>query len=139
MPGTPIPAGKIVPKDYVYPNVSVNEHWHTPSSGGEICWNDLQYIARLNASIYQQNHTTDKYNRALDGELDHIPYIAASSNPTQGYNVHHHTSEFDGGLVLGGGMHDHRNNTNGGYAYSVYHPGTSLPAMAYEAEEVLSI
>lgn len=24
-------------------------------------------------------------------------------------------------------LHDHRDNTNGGFAFAVYHPGTSLP------------
>ena len=137
--GTPIPADRIVPKDYVYPNVSINEHWHTPSTGGEICWNDLQFIARINAIIYRMNHTTDRYNKILDDGSDHIPYLAAPKTPTQGYNTHHHLNEFDGGAIIGAGVHDHRDNAHGGFAYAVYHPGTSLPSLAYEAEEVASI
>ena len=39
------------------------------------------------------------------------------------YVFQYATGEPDDGLPV----HDHRDNFNGGFAFSVYHPGTSLP------------
>ncbi len=126
----------IVPDKYSFPETSSREHWHTPSSGGEICWNNQQWATRMNAIIKEYNKTIDEKLRLLGGEQDHIPYISVPPHPTRAYNVHHHTSEFDGGLIFGAGLHDHRSLAEGGFAYAVYHPGTSLPSKAYEIEEV---
>lgn len=83
-------------------------HFHDGSSG-EIAWNDVQAIAAYNA---------------ISG--DHVPVPAQAS---EGYNKHYHTSEFDGGLAVGLGPHDHRSNDPGygGFAFSCYHPGTAIP------------
>lgn len=82
-------------------------HFHDASQG-EIAWNDVQAI--------------QTYNSIMGENLD-VPDLA-----TEGYNKHYHTSEYDGGLIVGLGPHDHRDNvTGGGFAFAVYHPGTGLP------------
>jgi hypothetical protein len=85
-------------------------HFHDDSTT-QIAWNDVQAILMYN------EHT---------GENLPVPLMA-----TEAYNVHHHTSEFDGGYIPGMGPHDHRDNFNGGFCFSVYHPGTSLPQMPW--------
>ncbi len=123
---------------YVFGETSSKDHWHTPSTGGEICWNNRQWAIRMNALIKEYNKGVDDGLTSLDGEEDHIPYIAIPDHPTMAFNTHHHTSEYDGGLIFGGGIHDHRSMQDGGFAYSVYHPGHNLPNRAYEREEVFS-
>ncbi len=87
--------------------------------GGQmpIAWNDVQ------ASIYE-----NKYIR-----YDQAPLLPIPATATEGYNQHHHTSDFDGGVLPGVmGVHDHRNNLSGGFCFSVFHPGTALPQMTWE-------
>ena len=82
-------------------------HFHD-SSGTEIAWNDVQAIQMWNAIM---------------GEDVPVPAMAS-----EGFNKHGHTSEFDGGLIVGLGPHDHRDAvTGGGFAFAVYHNGTALP------------
>ena len=79
-----------------------------------IAWNDVQAILARNA-------------------LAEIHQLEVPSEATEGYNQHHHTSEFDGGLIPGvRGMHDHRDNKNGGFAFAVFHPATQVPQMPWE-------
>ena len=87
-------------------------HFHD-SSTTEIAWNDVQAISMFNA---------------ITGEEVPVPDTA-----TEGYNRHYHTSEYDGGLIIGLGPHDHRSNdpSYGGVAFAVYHPGTALPQMPW--------
>jgi hypothetical protein len=82
-------------------------HFHDDSQNG-IAWNDV--------------HATIMHNE-LTGEDLPVPLVAS-----EGYNQHGHTGPFDGGWIPGQGIHDHRDNvTGGGFAFAVYHPGTSLP------------
>lgn len=131
-----IPDGMNIFKDFQFSETAFNIHGHTPSSGGKICWNDLQLVNMYNSIIRQVNKAVHELLAVADGTVDHIPYIASPPNPTQGYNTHHHTSEYDGGLIFGGGLHDHRDMSQAGYAYAVYHPATNLPKLPYEREEV---
>lgn len=121
---------------YDYPETSSQEHWHSPSTGGELVWNNQQWAIRMNALIKEYNKTISDTLVDVDSEKDHIPYIAVPAAPTRGYNIHHHSSQFDGGLIFGAGMHDHRSNAHGGFAYAVYAAATSVPVKAYEVEEV---
>ena len=84
-------------------------HCHDSSMGG-IAWNDVQAIQLFNQMM---------------GENIPVPEVAS-----EGYNQHYHTSEYDGGLMLGTrGPHDHRSGdpNYGGYAFATWHPGTALP------------
>lgn len=85
-------------------------HFHD-DSGAPIAWNDVQAIMFFN----------QVYNADLQ-----VPLTA-----TEGYNQHGHSSQYDGGWVPGRGIHDHRDNANGGFAFAVYHPGTSLPQQPF--------
>jgi len=89
-------------------NLASMMHFHD-TSGTEIAWNDVQVISMYNAVM---------------GENLPVPMMA-----TEGYNRHYHTSEFDGGLVVGLGPHDHRSGDPGygGFAFSIWHPGCALP------------
>lgn len=86
--------------------------------GGQmpIAWNDVQ------AAIYE-----NKYIRYSEAPLLQVPDTAS-----EGYNQHHHTSDFDGGVIHGLGIHDHRSNLNGGFCFAVFHPGTTLPQATWE-------
>jgi len=82
-----------------------------------IAWNDVQslrnrleYISRIDPDTVQGK-----------------PTVA-----TEGYNQHYHKSEYDGGLLPMAGPHDHRDNNNGGFAFAVFHPGTSVPQQIWE-------
>lgn len=84
-------------------------HFHDGSMS-EIAWNDVQAIQLFNQMM---------------GDKVPVPEVAS-----EGYNKHYHTSEFDGGLMLGTlGPHDHRSEdpNYGGFAFAVYHPGTAVP------------
>ena len=82
-----------------------------------LAWNDVQ------AAMFQ--------NLYLHG--GEAPLLRVPDTATEGYNQHHHTSEFDGGVIAGvGGIHDHRDNKHGGFAYAVFHPGTSVPMAPWE-------
>ena len=96
----------------VAPDLSKILHFHD-SSTTEIAWNDVQAISMFNA---------------ITGEEIPVPDTA-----TEGHNRHYHTSEYDGGLIIGLGPHDHRSNdpSYGGFAFAVYHPGTALPQMPW--------
>lgn len=111
-------------------------HFHTPRTGGELIWNNIQLISVLNSHIATLNKAVPPQIKYETDTINHIPYVTTPANPTIGFNTHHHTSEFDGGTVFGAGLHDHRDNANGGFSYCVYHPGTGLPKLAYEKEEV---
>lgn len=130
------PQNLIIPKDYPFGETAFNIHAHSPSSGGKICWNNVQLINMWNSIIRQVNKTINEYLGAADGGIDHIPYIATPENPTQAYNVHHHTSEYDGGLLFSGTIHDHRSMGQCGYAYATYHPATNIPTASYEREQI---
>ena len=87
--------------------------------GGQmpISWNDVQ------AAIYE-----NRYIRYSEAPLLKVPSVA-----TEGYNQHHHTSDFDGGALPGVmGVHDHRDNLNGGFCFAVWAPGTAIPQMTWE-------
>lgn len=99
---------------YNFSETSSEEHWHTPSTGGEICFNNQQWAIRMNSIIKEYNKTIDDGLISLDNDQDHIPYLAVPANPTLGWNVHHHTSFADGGLIFGGNLHDHRSNAEVG-------------------------
>jgi hypothetical protein len=81
-------------------------HFHGQEGYG-IAWNDVM--------------STIMWNAAMNDSLP-VPLTA-----TQGYNQHGHTGPYDGGWIAGRGVHDHSNNFNGGFAFAVFHPGTSLP------------
>lgn len=81
-------------------------HFHDGSSV-PIAWNDA--------------HAIQLRNQYLNESMP-VPLTA-----TEGYNEHGHTSPYDGGFIPGRGIHDHRDNLNGGFCFSVYAPGTALP------------
>jgi hypothetical protein len=81
-------------------------HFHD-ASHGEIAWNDAQAIRMWNAAT---------------GDDLPVPMTAS-----EGYNQHGHTGPYDGGWIPGRGIHDHRDNFNGGLSFAVFHPGTGLP------------
>ena len=85
-------------------------HFHDDSSS-QIAWNDVQAILL--------------YNQANNTNLP-VPLTAS-----QAYSQHYHSSPYDGGFVPGRGVHDHRDNNNGGLAFACYHPGTSLPQQPF--------
>jgi hypothetical protein len=140
----PEPEDKVVPGGADLP-VGARDidpmHFHTPRTGGEIVWNNVQLAHMLNSYIAYLNsqvHGSIKKEGESEGKA-HIPFVKVPPNPTIGFNTHGHTSEFDGGFIFGASLHDHRDNANGGFAYAVYHPGTNLPKLAYEREEVQPI
>ena len=81
-------------------------HFHDNSTS-QIAFNDVQAVML--------------HNEAMGTTLP-VPLM-----PTEGYNTHGHTSQFDGGWIPGAGPHDHRDNFNGGFAFAIFHPGTRLP------------
>lgn len=104
-----------VPDEEVYIS-SVLVHHHDGSMG-QLVWNNVQAIINKN-----------KYLRSGRGVLLTVPDVA-----TEGYNQHHHTSEFDGGIIPGiMGVHDHRDNAHGGFAFACFHPATSVPHAVWE-------
>lgn len=80
-------------------------HFHDTSTT-EIVWNDVQAILA--------------YNEHTGADLP-VPLVA-----TEAMNVHRHTSEYDGGYT-GARVHNHANNNEGGFAFSCFSPGTSIP------------
>lgn len=92
---------------------------HHDGGMGQIVWNDVQAIMAKN-----------RYVRKGRGVLVPVPEVA-----TEGYNQHHHTSEFDGGVIVGAKpVHNHVDNAHGGFAYAVFAPATSVPFMTWEEE-----
>lgn len=125
-------------------------HSHSPSFGGEIAWNDVQQIAAMNTMIRRANRQLarrvltitefDEYKLAEDdyyfnGKLPYIRTLDPSGYPQQGYNIHTHKNNFDGGYLAGAGNHDHRGAGYGGFAFAVYHPGTEIPLRSYRIED----
>lgn len=91
-------------------------HFHDGSQS-PISWNDVQAIKYFNDYVLKGN-----------GPLLELPTIA-----TEAYNQHHHTSEFDGGVVPGvRGVHNHADNDNGGFSFAVFFPSTDTPQAPWE-------
>lgn len=102
---------------YGYNDEDFYNHFSMPTAmihfhGGdnpEIAWNDVQAIQSIN-----------KYN-------ENIKKIPVPSYPTEGYNQHSHTSEYDGGVITGMlGVHNHKSNksADGGLAFAIFAPST---------------
>jgi hypothetical protein len=105
-------------------------HWHSPDTGGELAWNDIDLAKRYNEFI--------KLLKAAKIGGEHIHYLKTPVLPSRGFNKHHHTSFADGGAIFGAGIHTHLGNLDGGYAFAVYHPGTTIPLLPFEVEEPYS-
>lgn len=89
-------------------------HFHGGQSTA-IAWNDVQEVNMIN-----------EYTGVLHKVL--VP-----SYPTEGYNQHSHTSEYDGGVLAGvSGTHAHHNNRSGGYAFAILYPATGIPLSDWE-------
>ena len=89
-------------------------HFHGGQST-EIAWNDVHEAGLIN-----------EYSGGLRKIL--IP-----SYPTEGYNQHSHTSEYDGGVIAGvNGSHTHTSNKTGGFAFAVFYPATGVPLSDWE-------
>lgn len=125
-------------------------HTHSPDFGGEIAWNDIQQVATMNAMIRLTNrrmaqrvltieefnlYIVDEDNYYFNGKLPYIRPLDPDGYPQQAYNVHTHKNNFDGGFLAGAGNHDHRGVGHGGFAFAVYHPGTSVPLRSYKIED----
>lgn len=85
-------------------------HYHGGASPS-IAWNDVQEIQSFN-----------KYT-------EHAVKIKVPDYPTEGYNQHSHTSEFDGGAIAGLiGVHTHKSSkqADGGLCFAVFHPSTQF-------------
>lgn len=107
-----------VPSGYALMAVSGREYLHGHGPGNPIVWNNVQEAKVYNAQISALKKTAQ--------DPDNLFYKVTYAYPTVGYNQHHHTSEFDGGLVYGAGLHAHSGPSDAGFAFAVYHPGTSL-------------
>ena len=82
-----------------------------------ISWNDVQAIQTYNEFVLQQQSIK----------------IPVPEEATEGYNQHYHTSDYDGGLLPAVmGVHDHRDNRHGGFAFAVMAPSTAVPQAAWE-------
>lgn len=91
-------------------------HFHDGSQS-PIAWNDVQAILYWN-----------KYVLRNKGALLQVPTTAS-----EGYNQHHHTSEYDGGKIAGiMGVHNHMNNAHGGFCFACFHPGTDISQAKWE-------
>ena len=94
-------------------------HFHDGSQT-PIAWNDVQAV------LYYNQYQARVHEAGLR--------IKAPEVATEGYNIHRHTSDYDGGVIPGAmGLHDHRDNAHGGFAFAVYHPGTAVPQQPWEA------
>lgn len=92
-------------------------HFHDGSQSG-IAWNDVQAIEGYNDTVLANRHVK----------------LAVPETATEGYNQHHHTSDYDGGVIPGlMGVHDHRDNDHGGFCYCVFHPSTAVPQLPWES------
>ncbi len=124
-------------------------HGHSPKFGGSIVWNDIQQIAQMNGIIQQINRRRAQYifnpveyqsyllsedKIYFPGKLPYISGLDSDGYPVQGYNMHNHKNDFDGGAIAGAGNHDHRGVGYGGFAFAVFHPGTSVPLRSYRIE-----
>lgn len=86
-------------------------HYHAGESS-QIAWNDIQAISYI-------NKYSDRPNK-----------IAIPRYPTEGYNQHSHTSEYDGGIITGMlGVHTHKSSKqmDGGLCYAILAPSTGVP------------
>jgi hypothetical protein len=69
-----------------------------------IAWNDVQAVVG--------------YNKMTRGSKIEVPATA-----TEGYNLHHHTSDYDGGAIAGvRGQHCHTRPEEGGFAFATWAP-----------------
>jgi hypothetical protein len=82
----------------------------------EIAWNDVQAILNENRIV--------RNNEA--------PLIQVPDEASEGYNQHHHTSQYDGGTIFGMGPHCHTGPRDGNFCFSVFYPSTMAPLMAWE-------
>jgi len=142
---------------------SWNNHFHAPGFGGEIAWNDIDAIRKINGEIYRQNFNMIKSydaNLTVSGVEAAEPSWAESANdnlkllwelkqklqpyvipidpsgyPSQGYNRHAHTNDLFGGAIIGAGDHDHRGVGYAGFAFAVYHPGTHIPLRSLRLDD----
>jgi hypothetical protein len=99
------------------------------------------YIDQLLLHFHGGLNSPISWNDKMDAELWNT-YISAVGGdrktpvpviPTEGYNKHYHTSEFDGGMLPGiMNVHDHRDNYNGGFAFAVFAPATPLPMISWD-------
>ena len=125
-------------------------HGHSPKFGGNLAWNDIQQIAQMNGMIRLMNrrraqlifkpseyqaYIADEDGQYFPGKLPYISSLDPSGYPQQGYNMHGHKNDFDGGFLAGAGNHDHRGVGYGGFAFAVYHPGTEIPLRSYRIED----
>lgn len=91
-------------------------HFHGGESP-EIAWNNVQ------ASIYYNTYS------------DRPDKIEIPAYPTEGYNQHSHTSEFDGGAIAGLlGVHTHKSSkqADGGLAFAVFAPSSGVNMVDWE-------
>lgn len=102
-------------RSYAFTDTS-QYHFHGGMSPA-IAWNDVQEANLINE--YFRDST------------EHV--ILVPSYPTEGYNQHSHTSEYDGGVLPGVlGAHTHKDNRNGGFAFAVFYPSTGVPLSDWE-------
>lgn len=94
--------------------IASHNHFHDGIQS-PIAWNDVQAI--------------NYYNEFANSDLK----LTVPTTVTEGYNQHHHTSEYDGGYLPGLGVHDHRDNAHGGFAFAVFHPATAVPQLPWES------
>lgn len=107
-----------IPQGFPLTAIPGREPLHGHGPGNPIVWNNIQLAKIENAQIDALKQTSITPNNLF--------YKVTRAYPTVGYNQHHHTSEYDGGAVYGAGMHAHSGPSDMGYAFAVYHPGTSL-------------
>lgn len=89
-------------------------HFHGGASP-PIAWNDVQEASYINTYSGLKKK------------------ISVPSYPTEGYNQHHHTSEYDGGVLPGvTGNHTHKDNRNGGFAFAIFAPASGIPMSDWE-------
>ena len=90
-------------------------HYHGGTSP-EIAWNDVQAIESINKFAGRSTK------------------LAVPSFPSEAYNKHGHTSEYDGGVLAGiTGNHNHRDNRNGGFCFAVFAPATGVAQTDWES------
>lgn len=103
-------------KSYAFTDTS-QYHFHGGMSPA-IAWNDVQEANLINEYFSSEDATAK---------------ILIPSYPTEGYNQHSHTSEYDGGVLPGVmGAHTHKDNRNGGFAFAVFYPATGVPLSDWE-------
>lgn len=90
-------------------------HFHGGDSP-EIAFNDVQAAQLVNTFLREGKKA-----------------VVVPAYPTEAFNVHHHTSDYDGGVVSGiKGVHDHRDMAHGGFAFAVFYPAIGVPMADWE-------